>query len=243
VSEKDGFNRMRQLPLQEKESMKKYTILALIGLVLVVAISAQVVKYKVNSDKCITCGYCVSSKICPVNAISMQKGKAVIDQNKCIGCTLCKVGNRANYTGCPVDAFAPNAKAEQTSPTVTPKVINGQKAQTSVKQADPAVNALVSNTMKSRNVGSVAVVAAPVTAVASTETTATSPAQTVITYIVNATKCISCRLCVTNCPSGAITIVKGKAMIDQAKCTHCGICANGNGKDFKGCPVKAIGKK
>ncbi|OQY39117.1 MAG: hypothetical protein B6226_02480 [Candidatus Cloacimonetes bacterium 4572_65] len=61
-------------------------------------------------------------------------------------------------------------------------------------------------------------------------------------YFVIAKKCISCRLCVKNCPVNAIKMVKGKAVIDQDKCIKCGICVNGNGK-FKGCPVTAIEKK
>ena len=37
-------------------------------------------------------------------------------------------------------------------------------------------------------------------------------------------------------------MVKGKAVIDQEKCTECGICKDGYGK-FKGCPVVAIETK
>jgi ferredoxin len=59
---------------------------------------------------------------------------------------------------------------------------------------------------------------------------------------VNSAKCIGCRLCVNQCPEGAISMVKGKAVIDQEKCIDCGICIDGNGH-FKGCPVKAIEKK
>ena len=59
-------------------------------------------------------------------------------------------------------------------------------------------------------------------------------------FKVNADKCIGCQLCVSKCPVGAITMVKGKAVIDANKCIGCGICADGNGDDFNGCPVKAI---
>lgn len=58
-------------------------------------------------------------------------------------------------------------------------------------------------------------------------------------YEVDTQKCIGCRLCVAPCPTGAITMIKGKAVIDPAKCTECGICVDGHGK-FKGCPVRAV---
>lgn len=59
------------------------------------------------------------------------------------------------------------------------------------------------------------------------------------TYKVDSKKCIACKLCIAPCPTGAISIVKGKAEIDPQKCTECGICIEGNGK-FRGCPVGAI---
>lgn len=59
-------------------------------------------------------------------------------------------------------------------------------------------------------------------------------------YYVEADKCIGCRLCVSPCPQGAITMVKGVAVIDADKCNGDGICVNGDGKKFKGCPVDAI---
>lgn len=39
------------------------------------------------SDKCVSCGACVSA--CPVEAISEGEGKYVIDADKCVDCGAC----------------------------------------------------------------------------------------------------------------------------------------------------------
>lgn len=67
--------------------------------------------------------------------------------------------------------------------------------------------------------------------------------QQVSTYNVVTKSCISCRLCVMNCPIGAINMVKAKAVIDPSKCVECGICVDGNDKNYKGCPTRAINKE
>ncbi|GEM_PF-1480399 len=48
-------------------------------------------------------------------------------------------------------------------------------------------------------------------------------------------KCVSCKKCVKKCPVDAISMVKGKALINDIKCVNCGKCV-------KICPVKAIMK-
>lgn len=50
---------------------------------------------------------------------------------------------------------------------------------------------------------------------------------------VDAEQCIGCGVCVETCPSGAIHLKDGLAVLDQAVCIQCQACADG-------CPVGAI---
>lgn len=61
-------------------------------------------------------------------------------------------------------------------------------------------------------------------------------------FHVNPKMCIGCQLCVSVCPTEAISMVHGRAIIDADKCIDCGICEIGNG-DYKGCPTNAIKKQ
>ncbi len=61
-------------------------------------------------------------------------------------------------------------------------------------------------------------------------------------YKVNPKMCIGCKLCVSACPTDAISMIHGRAVINADKCIDCGICENGNG-DYKGCPTDAITKQ
>ena len=44
--------------------------------------------------------------------------------------------------------------------------------------------------------------------------------------------CVSCGICVAECPKNAITLDEGIAQVDGSKCIGCGLCASV-------CPVKA----
>ena len=50
---------------------------------------------------------------------------------------------------------------------------------------------------------------------------------------VDKAKCTGCESCVDECPSGAISMVDGKASVNPDSCIDCGACA-------PECPVDAI---
>ena len=153
-------------------------------------------------------------RVCPTEAISMKASKAVIDKDKCIGCQRCVLG-------VPVKT-SPALKQEDSVPaSVSPvsipqATINNSSAQPQVATPQSTqTNFAVKDKVK--------------------------PQETTTRYHkVDPDKCIGCQLCVSQCPTQAITMVGDKAVIDKAKCINCGICAKGNGTDFDGCPVNAI---
>ncbi len=50
---------------------------------------------------------------------------------------------------------------------------------------------------------------------------------------VNNEKCTGCESCVAECPSEAISMVEGKAVVNVDSCIDCGVCVDA-------CPVEAI---
>ncbi len=77
--------------------MKKYIIMLLATLMVVMLMATSATYHKVDPDKCIGCTLCVQK--CPVKAITMVDGKAIIDREKCIQCGLC-------VKACPVAAIS-----------------------------------------------------------------------------------------------------------------------------------------
>jgi ferredoxin len=50
---------------------------------------------------------------------------------------------------------------------------------------------------------------------------------------VNNAKCTGCETCVEECPSEAISMVEGKAVVDPETCIDCGVCVDA-------CPEEAL---
>ncbi len=153
--------------------------------------------------------------VCPVSAIKMINGKAVIDSTKCIGCRRCVDG-----------VLIP----KQATPMINVPLSDSIGApQVSVPESSPIPAPNPRGTQ-------------PVTAPPGQVAQVSQGAQVSQAYQVDPDKCIGCQLCVPNCPVGAITMQDGKAVIDKSKCISCGICEEGNGDDFQGCPTGAISK-
>lgn len=148
--------------------------------------------------------------ICPVDAIKMVNGKAVIDAKKCIGCRRCV--NPIRIPPRKTEPVPDSLAARSAGPqTAPPAQQPSQKPTATLK--NPAAHAP----------------SQPVAA-----------KQVSTAYQVNPGICIGCELCVSVCPVSAIAMVDGKAVVDPKKCINCGICKNGNGADYSGCPVNAI---
>jgi ferredoxin len=164
----------------------------------------------------------LSTKVCPTDAIFMRAGKAVIDPRKCIGCERCALG-------IPV----PEKKVVDIPPPVVGKDLPSVDASSKDAIPVPAITKAAVEPIKAASKQT------PKPFVADPKTIAPDP-KAIASYNVNSAKCIGCQLCVQACPVNAISMVDAKAVIDPAKCIDCGICKNGNGADYNGCPVAAI---
>ncbi len=205
----------------------KKTLLIIGIIVICVLLSAQIVKFKVDSKTCIGCGICVQSKACPTTAISLKNGKAVIDPEKCIGCGICQKGGLKNYRGCPVNSFS---SYEVASPTIATREVKEEKSELKKE-------VIVEKDTKTKIEDQTA------TKKVEKDSTKTKIVKEIgkIIYTVEKSLCIGCNLCVSQCPTKAISNVNGKAVIDQEKCISCGLCKNGNpSAGYRGCPVNAI---
>jgi len=161
-------------------------------------------------------------QVCPVNAIYMKNGKAMIDSLKCIGCRRCVDGFVAIPNQNIVDSNTPQATIKEdgfiNSDDSIPKASANDvqpmqkiKENLNVKDEESIQDSLLSILPATKQF-----------------------------YVVDASTCISCGLCLKVCPVDAISYKDGKAFIDPEKCINCGICAGTEPTIFRGCPVDAI---
>lgn len=154
--------------------------------------------------------------VCPVDAISMQGGKARIDPKKCIGCRRCVAGI------CP--------EIIRDTVFVTPASYSKQEQEKpGIAQDKPPTKSAELGSSNSQEPGDLKI-----------DANSTPQDTWKALYQVKSGKCVGCGLCTIYCPTGAISMVDDKAVIDPDKCDNCGICKTGNEQDFKGCPFKAI---
>lgn len=162
-------------------------------------------------------------KVCPTNAITLKNGIAVIDSLRCIGCGRCALGIPSPYNLTLFPAIKPKTDSTRKAVPIT--------SDTLISQPNPfPPNRETKPKTKSDPIK-----------VSQQEKVVEKEKKLI--YIVDPDLCIGCRLCISPCPVNAITMVRGKAVIDTEKCISDGICINGNGTDFAGCPVSAINTK
>ncbi len=174
-------------------------------------------------------------EVCPVDAISMQGGKAVIDRQKCIGCQRCVIGIKVTQAGTNKLELSGAPASTPSSPSAgstEPRAGSGDGSADVDAPFPPVSKARVGERQPPATNNPPATTPTPATPV--------KPVAGEAKHTVDAAVCIGCGLCTIYCPTDAIKMVGGKAVIDPKKCINCGICANGNGAEFKGCPVKAI---
>ncbi len=188
-----------------------YKVLLLI-LLTALCVILLVTSYKANSDKL---------KVCPVDAISMRNGLAMIDTLRCFGCGRCALGIPSPYDQ---NLFPAIKSAAQDSAIVLHTPVEIDKSEVVTDKVKPAIDKVYSNPKNDPII----------------KTEDKPKPDTSLIYSVIPEQCIGCRLCTFVCPTGAISVNRRVATIDQSKCINCGVCKNGNGVNYTGCPVDAI---
>lgn len=154
-----------------------------------------------------------------------------VDSAKCIGCGICA-------RVCPAHAITMTGRKAVIDPMKCThcglcELKCPVKAISHTETVAPAPDSTQLHPIKTTFRDSMAAAGNPVPAPPDTVVTSLTAIPNPDIYQVAFRACIGCIACKTSCPVGAIRLSSGRAVIDQSKCTHCGIC-------YSLCPVDAI---
>ena len=192
-----------------------YKILLLILLAALCAILLYT-SFRANAEKL---------TVCPVDAISMKNGIAVVDTMRCIGCGRCALGIPSPYNLTLFPSINPAPK-DTLNDSILPETEPESEAEPVIEIVKKEPVEIKKELKQKKEI--------------EIKTEAAATPDTTMVYTIIPDKCIGCRLCTFVCPTGAITVSRRIATIDQSKCINCGVCKNGNGVDYARCPVDAI---
>ena len=185
--------------------------------------------YKVIDDLCTSCLKCFA--VCPEldrDTITQKEITVEIHEHKCIECGDC-------YVICPYDAIVHDDRAMEADDIL--HVLQDDCTGCKLCEDVCPTQSIIVTAGKAEIIQNTCVHCNKCLEVCPEDTIILGKIPDVknhdLDYHVKSSWCDGCNDCVGVCPENAITIVAGKAIIDNELCTQCGLCE-------PACPQKAI---